>query len=183
MKLLISILFLFTVVATFTDIKAETNTVSSTVVNNTPPTANSPAVNIMNSDICKSSSVGAIQLPYIGASGGTTIKDLNCERLKLARSLYSMQMKVSAISVLCQDYRVWDAQIMSGVPCPYLSSIGNDALEGWKSEEGQKLIPEGSMYKKYFLQESQQLTQETKEVDNDGLKNFALMALSLLLIF
>lgn len=86
MKLLISILFLFTVVATFTDIKAETNTVSSTVVNNTPPTANSPAINIVNSDVCKTSSVGAIQLPYIGASGGTTITDLNCERIKLARS-------------------------------------------------------------------------------------------------
>ena len=54
----------------------------------------------MNSDVCKTSSVGAIQLPYIGASGGTTITDLNCERIKLARSsAYSMQMKVAAISI------------------------------------------------------------------------------------
>ena len=34
-------------------IQAETNTVSSTVVNNTPPTANAPVVPNSNSDICK----------------------------------------------------------------------------------------------------------------------------------
>ena len=40
---------------------ADTNTVSSTVVtNNTPPTANSPALNIVNSDICKTGVSGAI---------------------------------------------------------------------------------------------------------------------------
>ena len=44
MKLLITILFFFTLTATITDVKAETNTVSSTVVNNTPPTANAPVV-------------------------------------------------------------------------------------------------------------------------------------------
>ena len=32
---------------------AETNTVSSTVVNNTPPTANAPVLPNSNSDICK----------------------------------------------------------------------------------------------------------------------------------
>lgn len=161
---------------------AETNTVSSTVVNNTPPTANSPAVNIMNSDVCKTSSVGAIQLPYIGASGGTTITDLNCERIKLARSAYSMQMKVAAISILCQDYRVFDAMIMSGTPCPYMSSIGSDALEAWQTEEGQKLIPEGSQYKAVLLEQPQQIKEPTQQGDWDAIKDFGLIALSMLLI-
>jgi hypothetical protein len=177
MKLLISILFLFTVVATFTDIKAETNTVSSTVVNNTPPTANSPAINIVNSDICKSGVSGAIQSNVIGFSTGITITDMNCERIKLARSLYSMGMKVAGVSILCQDYRVFDAMIMSGTPCPYMSDIGEDALSQW--EQNPNKIPEGSV----ALINNQPTVQETKEVDNDGLKNFALMALSLLLIF
>ena len=88
MKLLVSILFVFVSVAIFTDVKAETNTVSSTVVNNTPPTANSPAINIVNSDICKSGVSGAIQSNVIGFSTGVTITDMNCERIKLARSLY-----------------------------------------------------------------------------------------------
>tara|TARA_R100001460_G_C3534494_1_gene173873 strand:+ start:79 stop:627 length:549 start_codon:yes stop_codon:yes gene_type:complete len=182
MKLLTSILFVFVSVAIFTNVKAETNTVSSTVVNNTPPTANSPAVNIVNSDVCKTSSVGAIQLPYIGASGGTTITDLNCERIKLARSAYSMQMKVAAISILCQDYRVFDAMIMSGTPCPYMSSIGSDALDAWQTEEGQKLIPEGSQYKTVLLEQTQQKPIK-EEGDWDAIKDFGLIALSMLLLF
>jgi hypothetical protein len=177
MKLLVSILFLFTLVATFTDVKAETNTVSSTVVNNTPPTANSPAINIVNSDVCKTSSVGAIQLPYIGASGGTTITDLNCERIKLARSLYSMGMKVAGVSILCQDARVFDAMIMSGTPCPYMSDIGEDALKQW--EQNPDKVPQGST----ALIKPKPIKQETQEGDIDGLKNFGLMALGLLLIF
>jgi hypothetical protein len=182
MKLLVSILFLFTLVATFTDVKAETNTVSSTVVNNTPPTANSPAINIVNSDICKSGVSGAIQSNVVGFSTGVTITDMNCERIKLARSLYSMGMKVAGVSILCQDARVFDAMHFSGTSCPYIGGlIGQDAVDGWMTEEGQKLIPEGSIVKAQF--QKTQTIQETKEVDNDGLKNFGLMALGLLLIF
>ena len=182
MKLLTSILFVFVSVAIFTDVKAETNTVSSTVVNNTPPTANSPAINIVNSDICKSGVSGAIQSNVIGFSTGVTITDMNCERIKLARSLYSMGMKVAGVSILCQDARVFDAMHFSGTSCPYIGGlIGQDAVDGWMTEEGQKLIPEGSVVKAQF--QKTQTVQETKEVDNDGLKNFALMALSLLLIF
>jgi hypothetical protein len=43
---------------------AETNTVSSTVVNNTPPTANAPVIPNSNSDICK---VGIV-LNYVSFS-------------------------------------------------------------------------------------------------------------------
>lgn len=170
-------MFLFTVLATYTDIKAETNTVSSTVVNNTPPTANSPAINIVNSDICKSGVSGAIQSNVIGLSTGMTITDMNCERIKLARSLYSMGMKVAGVSILCQDYRVFDAMIMSGTPCPYMSNIGEDAQIQW--ENNLDKVPEGSI----ALIKDEPIIKETKEVDNDSLKNFALMALSLLLFF
>jgi hypothetical protein len=177
MKLLVSILFLFTLVATFTDVKAETNTVSSTVVNNTPSTANSPAINIVNSDICKSGVSGAIQSNVIGFSTGVTITDMNCERIKLARSLYSMGMKVAGVSILCQDARVFDAMIMSGTPCPYMSDIGEHALKQW--EQNPDKVPQGST----ALIKPKPIKQETQEGDIDGLKNFGLMALGLLLIF
>ena len=53
-RLLFSILFMFGLVAVVTDTRAETNTVSSTVVtNSTPPTANAPSIINSNSDICK----------------------------------------------------------------------------------------------------------------------------------
>jgi hypothetical protein len=177
MKLLVSILFVFVSVAIFTDVKAETNTVSSTVVNNTPPTANSPAINIVNSDICKSGVSGAIQSNVIGFSTGVTITDMNCERIKLARSLYSMGMKVAGVSILCQDARVFDAMIMSGTPCPYMSDIGEDALKQW--EQNPDKVPQGST----ALIKPKLIKQETQEGDIDGLKNFGLMALGLLLIF
>jgi hypothetical protein len=91
-------------------------------------------------------------------------------------------MKVAGVSILCQDARVFDAMHFSGTSCPYIGGlIGQDAVDGWMTEEGQKLIPEGSVVKAQF--QKTQTVQETKEVDNDGLKNFALMALSLLLIF
>ena len=126
---------------------ADTNTVSSTVVtNNTPPTANSPSVVVNNSDICKSAYSGAIQTQVLGISSGVTVRDMNCEMIKLARSLYSMNMRVAAVSTLCADYRIFDAMWMSATYCPFMGAIGEDAKKGW--EENRHLVPAGS---KVFL--------------------------------
>ena len=123
---------------------AETNTVSSTVVtNNTPPTANSPSVVVNNSDVCKTAVAGAVQTQILGISSGITVTDENCERIKLARSLYASGMKVASVSILCQDPRVWDSMAMAGTPCPYMGSIGVEAEDGWK--ENMDMIPEGSV--------------------------------------
>tara|TARA_B100001939_G_scaffold339026_1_gene345298 strand:+ start:99 stop:758 length:660 start_codon:yes stop_codon:yes gene_type:complete len=126
---------------------ADTNTVSSTVVtNNTPPTANSPSVVVNNSDICKSAYSGAIQTQVLGISSGVTVRDLNCEMIKLSRSLYGMGMKVAAVSTLCADYRIFDAMWMSATYCPFMGAIGEDAKKGW--ENNRHLVPAGS---KVFL--------------------------------
>ena len=111
---------------------ADTNTVSSTVVtNNTPPTANSPSVVVNNSDVCKTAVAGAVQTQILGISSGITVTDENCERLKLARSTYGMGMKVAAVSLLCQDARVFEAMEMAGTPCPYKGKIGIEAAKAW----------------------------------------------------
>ena len=115
---------------------AETNTVTSTVtgtttVDKTPPTASAPNVMINNQDVCSTGSSAAVQTQVFGIAGGTTIRDLNCERLKLSRSLYGMGMKVAAVSLLCQDARVFEAMEMAGTPCPYKGKIGIEAAKAW----------------------------------------------------
>ena len=150
MKTLFILLTAITLVAISTDANsADTNTtVSSTVVTDkAPPTANSPSVVVNNSDVCKTAVAGAVQTQILGISSGITITDENCERIKLSRSLYSMGMKVAAVSTLCADPRVWDAMYMAGTVCPYMGDIGDTARVKW--EENPDMIPEGSeVYKK-----------------------------------
>ncbi len=136
MKWFITILF---ILFTATSYAADTNTVSSTVVtNNTPPTANAPSVVVNNSDVCKTAASAAIQTQILGLASGMTVTDENCERIKLSRSLYGMGMKVAAVSVLCQDPRVFDAMEMAGTPCPYFGTIGEVAQAGWDSHPQHK---------------------------------------------
>ena len=40
-------------------------------------------------------------------------------------------MKVAAVSIMCQDKRVFDAMKMAGTPCPFLGKIGKDASDAW----------------------------------------------------
>jgi len=137
---------------------ADTNTVSSTVVTDkSVPTANSPSVVVNNSDVCKTAAAGAVQTQILGISSGITITDENCERIKLSRSLYSMGMKVAAVSTLCADPRVWDAMYMAGTYCPYMGSIGEEAKEGW--EKNPALVPEGSqVFKQIEIKQKEQQT-------------------------
>ena len=122
---------------------AETNTVSSTVVTDkAPPTANAPSVVVNNSDVCKSAYSAGLQTGFAGLATGITVTDENCERIKLSRGLFGMGMKVAAVSMLCQDVRIFDAMIMAGTPCPYKGKIGAEALEAWKKNPNE--APEGS---------------------------------------
>ena len=156
---------------------AETNTVSSTVLtNNTPPTANSPSVVVNNSDVCKTAVAGAVQTQILGISSGITVTDENCERIKLARSLYASGMKVASVSILCQDPRVWDSMAMAGTPCPYMGSIGLDAETGWK--ENMDMIPEGSVvYAKWNDDINKIKVKQGVESDGSKLAKFIIAAM------
>ena len=128
--------------AFITDAVAETNTVTSTVtgtttVDKSPSTASAPSIVINNQDVCTSGTSVAVQTQILGFATGQTITDENCERLKLARSLYGMGMKVAAVSVLCQDQRVFNGMMMAGTPCPYLGTIGKDAKVKWEENNYQ----------------------------------------------
>ena len=98
-----------------------------------------------------------MQTQILGISSGVTVTDENCERIKLSRSLYSMGMKVAAVSTLCADPRVFDAMHMAGTYCPYMGAIGKEAEEGWKKNPD--MVPEGSLvFKKIEIEQKEQQT-------------------------
>jgi hypothetical protein len=178
MRLLFFILTFILVVGAITSANgADTNTVSSTVVtNNTPSTANAPSVVVNNSDICKTAAATAVQTQILGIASGITITDENCERIKLSRSLYSMGMKVAAVSTLCADPRVWDAMYMAGTYCPYMGAIGEEAKEGW--ENNPDLVPEGSLiYKKIEIEQKEKQT--TGLTDGEKFAKFILFGMAM----
>jgi len=180
MKSLFILLTVITVVAVATDVNsADTNTtVSSTVVTDkAPPTANSPSVVVNNSDVCKTAVAGAVQTQILGISSGITVTDENCERIKLSRSLYSMGMKVAAVSTLCADPRVWDAMYMAGTVCPYMGSIGDEAKQKW--EENSDMIPEGSEVFKKVEMVKQEENKTTGLTDGQKLAKFVLFGMAM----
>jgi hypothetical protein len=93
---------------------------------------------------------GAIQTQIFGFSGGRSITDENCERIKLGKTLYDMGMRVAAVSLMCQDERVFDAMRMAGTPCPYEGLIGEEAQIAWEAEALEpEEIESDYQYKRY----------------------------------
>jgi hypothetical protein len=110
---------------------SETTSTSTTTVKSPPPTAVAPAITVINSDVCAVAASGAVQTQILGISMGGTMTDKNCERLKLARGVYDMGMKVAAVAIMCQDERVFSAMMNAGTPCPVDGKIGESAKEIW----------------------------------------------------
>ena len=117
----------------------QTNTTTSTTTNTTTTngsdipvnSANSPSFSSMSQDVCSMGVSGSVSTLGFGISGGKHVRDLNCERIKLSKVLYDYGMKVAAVSILCQDERVFEAMQMAGTPCPFEGKIGKAALEQW----------------------------------------------------
>lgn len=109
----------------------DSNSTSTTTVKSPPPTAVAPAITVINSDVCAVGASAAVQTQILGISMGGTMTDKNCERLKLARGVYDMGMKVAAVAIMCQDERVFSAMMNAGTPCPIDGKIGESAKELW----------------------------------------------------
>jgi hypothetical protein len=108
-----------------------------------PPTAIAPAmISGGNADLCSTGSSGGVQTQVFGVSGGGTIRDLNCERLKLSKTLFDMGMKVAAVATMCQDRRVFDAMMAAGTPCPYEGKIGDQARAEWTANPSKIPAPD-----------------------------------------
>lgn len=113
--------------------RSTTDNTSTTTVKSPPPTAVAPAVTSINNDVCAVAASGAVQTQILGISMGGTMRDMNCERIKLAKNLYDMGMKVAAVATLCQDERIFTAMLAAGTPCPVDGKIGERAREEWES--------------------------------------------------
>ena len=105
---------------------------------------------------------GSVSTLGFGASVGKHIRDLNCERIKLSKVLYDYGMKVAAVSILCQDERVFEAMLMAGTPCPFEGKIGKDALAQWN-----KYNMERPDYKSYIskLESRSRIDEELLEIE------------------
>ena len=145
-RLLIAVLFFIAGLAignyVFADdtIRTDTNsTITSdgsmdTTINSPPPSAISPQISASNSDLCTVGVAGAVQTQILGISAGRTVRDMNCEKLKNAKTMYDMGMKVAAVSVMCQDSRVFEAMLNAGTPCPKDGLVGDKARLAWEME-------------------------------------------------
>ena len=161
--------------------RANTNTVSSTVLNNSPATANAPTVLNSNSDICKIGIGGSVQNNILGVATGYVITDEFCERVRTSRALYSYGMKVAAVSLLCQDHRVWTSMKNAGTPCPVDGLIGAEAAAYW--EEFPEKIPEGSPYRDDYLQVKKDETKEFSDASSIALYKALFLITTGLLLF
>lgn len=125
---------------------SSTTTTNSTTNNNnsytgdtrTVPSASAPGISAMSQDLCTVGVGLGIQKPLIGGSIGITKRDMNCERMKLSKLLFDFNMKVAAVSILCQDSRVFSAMAHAGTPCPFNGKIGDEALDEWNKYDQQR---------------------------------------------
>jgi len=110
-------------------------------VESPPPSAIAPSIGSSYSqDLCTTGISGAVQTQILGLSTGRSVRDINCERIKLGKTLYDMGMRVAAVSLMCQDYRVWSSMMSAGTPCPYDGKIGDEAKALWEANPDR--IPE-----------------------------------------
>ena len=123
--------------------------------------ASAPSMSAMSQDLCVVGVSVGVSKFGIGVSGGSYRTDENCERIKLSKVLNDLGMKVAAVSILCQDERVFHAMIQSGTPCPYNGKIGDAALKEWKKYD--KLRPDYEQYTadlKYIERKNKKLEKE-----------------------
>jgi hypothetical protein len=138
-KKLVAIIMVTAATSAFADVietqsTSNSTSKSETTVKSPPPTAVAPAVTTINNDVCAVAASGAVQTQILGMSFGGTIRDMNCERIKLSKNLFDMGMKVAAVATLCQDDRVFQAMLDAGTPCPVEGKIGAAAKEIWIQE-------------------------------------------------
>ena len=147
----------------------QTNTTTNTTTNNSTTngsevpvnSANAPSYSAMSQDVCSMGVSGSVSSMGFGISGGKHFRDLNCESIKLSKVLYDYGMKIAAVSLLCQDERVFFAMEMAGTPCPFEGKIGPEALEQWN-----KYDVERPNYDSYIskLETRSQIDEELAEI-------------------
>ena len=142
-------------------------TINQNVKSEAPPaSAIAPSIMSYSQDSCRVGASAAFSGQVIGLSGGKTIIDENCERLKLSKYLFDMGMKVAAISLLAQDERVFKAMWQAGTPAPYEGKIGAEAKELWIANP-QKRPDKEDFEEEYVAECSQEHNPNRDKIKND----------------
>ncbi len=139
----------------------------------TVPSASAPGISAMSQDLCTVGVSAGMQKPLIGASIGITKRDMNCERMKLSKLLFDFNMKVAAVSILCQDSRVFQSMAHAGTPCPFNGKIGDDALEEWNKYDKERPDYEEYVASLRYMEKVdnkilEELNEEPSIVDGNG---------------
>jgi hypothetical protein len=129
-----------------------------------PASAIAPMISTYSQDVCVSGVSGAVQTQVIGMSAGKAVRDMNCERLKLSKTLYDMGMKVAAVSLMCQDERVFKAMEMAGTPCPYMGKIGKDATEQWTENKTERPDQKKGWFRSIFGNNDESKAEKTEDM-------------------
>jgi hypothetical protein len=136
MKKIISLLLFISLMGCTLHTWAETTTINQKGM--PVPSAMAPSMSAFSQDVCAVPISAAGNLGFISLSGGTVLLDENCVKIKLAKTLNDLGLKVAAVSVLCQDPKVWDAMEMSGSPCPMGGAVGYTAKKAWYEKDPEK---------------------------------------------
>lgn len=101
--------------------------------------SHAPAMSVYSQDSCSLVISGGVTVMGISFSGGGYVMtDEACERLKKAKMLNALGMKVASISLMCQDPDVFESMYVSGTACPQMTDDGRSVI----GEEAMKLIYE-----------------------------------------
>ena len=86
------------------------------------PVASAVAPSLMSggNDSCLKSLSGGVSTLQVGISAGRYQIDEDCNRRKDAQMLFTLNMKIAAITRMCQSDDVWLSMFKSGTPCPLI---------------------------------------------------------------
>ena len=94
------------------------------------PVASAVAPSLMSggNDSCLKSVSGGVSTLQIGISSGKYEVDEDCNRRKDAQMLFTLNMKIAAITRMCQHDDNWLSMFESGTPCPLI--VGGKVVAG-----------------------------------------------------
>ena len=94
------------------------------------PVASAVAPSLMSggNDSCLKSTSGGVSTLQIGISSGKYEVDEDCNRRKDAQMLFTLNMKIAAITRMCQSDDNWLSMFESGTPCPLI--VGGKVVAG-----------------------------------------------------
>jgi hypothetical protein len=94
------------------------------------PVASAVAPSLMSggNDSCLKSVSGGVSTLQIGISSGKYEIDHDCNRRKDAQMLFTLNMKIAAITRMCQHDDNWLSMFESGTPCPLI--VGGKVVAG-----------------------------------------------------